>query len=220
MLIIFDLDHTLYNSDKFLTARTEKTRIELAKHLGISVDEAKEIFKRKRQELLEQSNTDRITATKTLEAIGIPRSKFLEILDSIHPREHVTFDQKAYDVVKELAKEHELVVLSNSPKSQVVKTLEVLRVNEFFTQVYGADDFHDSKPNPELFRKIAEMHGYPAEKVVSVGDDIHKEMIPSKSLGFITVLRTNDILETEFADHIISDLNELIPIMDKLKRSS
>lgn len=220
-LLIFDLDDTLYKSESLRDVIGAKLalRFKEAAELPDHIDAFKE-FKKRRTELAKTG--EQASATHLFMKHGVSRDEFLSLVNSVDPREHVEFDENAHSVMTELAKEHELVILSNSPRDKIEKTLEALQINEHFTKIYGADDFHDSKPNPALLKHILSDRGYPASQAISIGDDVHKEILPPKKLGMKTILVKHwDYSEEDVAhaDHLISDLSELPSVVKKLINS-
>ncbi|OON70393.1 hypothetical protein B0919_06205 [Hymenobacter sp. CRA2] len=54
----------------------------------------------------------------------------------------------------------------------------------YVTHRYG---LHRAKPDPELFRRIARREGVPAGQVVYVGDNVRKDFVGIRPLGFRTI---------------------------------
>ncbi|MFQ5474767.1 MAG: HAD family hydrolase [Candidatus Nanoarchaeia archaeon] len=211
VLLIFDLDDTLYKS-RSLTKEVEKkiaAKYKDVANLPDDVDAISEFRRVRRERALSGKKT---SATHIFGDHGVKREDFFQLLDSIDPRDHVEYDKKTHKMIKDLAEEHTLVLFSNSPRIRVDKTLEALKLASYFTKIFGADDWHKSKPDPGIFKMIMEETGFRPEDTISIGDDVYKEILPSKNAGIKTVLvcqwpYTDE--EKAQADCVIGHIHEL-----------
>ncbi|MFC1754911.1 HAD family hydrolase, partial [Thermoproteota archaeon] len=159
-----------------------------------------------------------VSATHLFQKLGVSREEFFEIINHVDPRDHLKFDEKTHETMKKLAEEHELVLLSNSPRQKVDRTLEALKIHEHFTKIYGADDLHDSKPNPEILMQIMDEMGYKPDESFNIGDDLDKEIRIAKEIGMNTVLVKHwPYTEDELAEahHVVDDIHELPSVLKK-----
>ncbi|MBU0461531.1 MAG: HAD family hydrolase [Nanoarchaeota archaeon] len=216
-LLIFDMDDTLYKSETLsivigdMIAKKFKEVAKVPDHL-----DAFEEFVKQRKALAQ--NDEPVSATYLFKKLGVSREEFFKMINDIDPKDHISFDESTQKAIKTLAEDHKLVLLSNSPREKVDKILETLQIVEHFTRIYGADDWHDSKPNADILIRIMEELGYAPEDSFSIGDDLHKEILLPKKLGMKTVLVKhwpyNDE-ELAHADFVVENVSELPPILKK-----
>jgi HAD superfamily hydrolase (TIGR02253 family) len=112
-----------------------------------------------------------------------------------------------------------LAVVSDAPRLQVWMRLVQLGVDMFFDTVVTFDDTGVRKPAPEPFRKALELMSVQPEEAVMVGDWAERDIIGAKTLGMTTVFaRYGDEFGTKVsgADFEISDVLEIIPVVEKL----
>ena len=210
-LLIFDLDNTLYSSESFVQARSKAIH-----------DKFKEIAKLEDHEdpedvlwqKIKEKHTDggKLSKTHIFLDHGCSREDFFKVLDTVDPRDHMEADIILRERLESLKKEHELVLLSNSPMIQVEKTVEALGLKGVFSKAYGADLFEDSKPDHSVFKKVVEESGARIEECISIGDSLYKDLKPSKELGMKTILlKKHDYPEEDLkhADKVINHIHEI-----------
>lgn len=116
-----------------------------------------------------------------------------------------------------------LAVVSDAPRMQVWMRLVQLGVDMFFDTVVTFDDTGVRKPAPEPFRKALELMQVQPAEAVMVGDWAERDIVGAKTLGMYTVFaRYGDEFGTKVsgADFEVSDVLELIPIVEKLSGSA
>ena len=76
--IFFDINGTLCVSKEFDKVQSERAKVLLAERKGISLDEAKRMFKEKKEEL--KTKRDFVAKTHVLAECGISRNEWQEFL--------------------------------------------------------------------------------------------------------------------------------------------
>ena len=219
MLLIFDLDDTLYQSFELIKSRTDAIAKLIMKKKKLSYEKAENLRKETQKRLKAEGRE--YTSRATFKEIGISPKYLEDALNSIEVDGFIKKDDSVIELLRGLSKMHDIVILSNSPKDIVNKTLEVLGVGAFVKRIYCPDDSGIEKPNPAVFKKIAQDMGYDTKDCVSIGDSVHKEIIPAKAVGMKTVLLLVKSVklsreEQREADFIINDLKELPDVLEQI----
>ncbi|MBM3314632.1 HAD-IA family hydrolase [candidate division WOR-3 bacterium] len=116
-----------------------------------------------------------------------------------------------------------LAVVSDAPRRQVWMRLVQLGVDNFFDAVVAFDDTGKRKPAPEPFQKALELLDVRPNEAIMVGDWAERDIVGAKELGMVTVFaRYGDTFGTQHsgADYEVSDILELIPIVERLNRQA
>ncbi|WP_034341239.1 HAD family hydrolase [Deinococcus misasensis] len=70
------------------------------------------------------------------------------------------------------------------------------------------------KPNPEIFHRALNRMGLTAQEAIFVGDHPENDVRAAQHVGMKAVLKLDgDDVDTSFADHVISDLRSLLPLV-------
>jgi len=219
MLLIFDLDDTLYQSFDLRKAREDAMAKLIMKHKKTGFEKASSIYHETQERL--KSEGKKYTSRATFEELGISLEEFNSILNSVEIGRFVKEDKDIVETLKNLSKIHDITILSNSPKFIVEKTVELIGIKKFLRKVYTAEELGIGKPEPSVFRMIAEEMGYDAKDCVSIGDSVHKEIIPAKAAGMRTVLLLAKTInmpkeEQKEADFVIKELKELPDVLSQI----
>jgi phosphoglycolate phosphatase len=107
----------------------------------------------------------------------------------------------------------DLAVISNKPEVYVRRMLEALRIDPFFSIVFGGDSLEEKKPSPLMAIRAVETFGHPRRAGVLVGD-LPVDVETGKAAGIHTVavlggFGTEEELVASDPDRIISTLHDL-----------
>ncbi|MDD4353801.1 MAG: HAD-IA family hydrolase [Candidatus Nanoarchaeia archaeon] len=206
MLIILDLDGTLINSEtahfnSFVKAINRKGH-------KLSFLQKKEIKSR-----FGMSGTEIIKGV-------LPKISFEEVkqisndVKSISISEEfdkVKFINGAKKFLKDNFKKHDLALATNSSKLFTYKTIEELKIINFFKKVITASDVKNAKPDPEMINKIIKELNYEKKNCVMIGDSIYDYLSAKKAnVRFIAVLSKSDYAnELKKVAECFNDLSEV-----------
>jgi len=112
-----------------------------------------------------------------------------------------------------------LAVLSDAPRYQAWSRLCYLQLQHFFDHVITFEDTRVRKPDPAPFLRAIELLDMSPDEVIMVGDWPERDMAGGKGVGIKTVYaRYGDTsgATTSGADYEISDISELVDIVDRL----
>lgn len=134
-----------------------------------------------------------------------------------------TFEEswKTFDDVKptltKLKNKFKLGIISNGDYDQQVQKTQKTNIFDFFSYINTSSEFKFSKPNPEIFSNIFNLHNIPFDEVVYIGDSYDKDILPCKALN-ITAILINRKNKTYNDDELIqiNDLNKLESIIENL----
>lgn len=212
MVVVFDLDDTLYDESTFLLGGLQAVSAWLNLQLGIPEDL---IFKGLQNEL--KLGRDHIF-NRFLERYKLASKKLVAQCVGIYRRHepHIELYPEAKICLKRL-KKFPLYVVTDGNKLVQRRKCESLQLDRltrgcFCTSYFG---LRHSKPSPYCFLKICEREKVLPSQVVYVGDNPYKDFVGIKPLGFHTIRvmtgRCKDVhLEPIYeAEMTIPNLNEL-----------
>ena len=185
-VIIFDLDGTLYKSDKIRQKFAEAAYHTMAKFKNISIEEAKKMIEERRAQLQKETGHSP-PYTLTLRWYGLPIDYWhKENIKFFDPRDYLAKDEKLKKILIQLKKRHRLAILTNNNDVQAERILEALDIKDFFDKVFTYYSFKLLKPDPNFLKKAAQELGVKPEECLVIGDRYNVDLDPAKELGMQT----------------------------------
>lgn len=182
-VIFFDLDGTLYRSPVMREKFAEAAAFTLKKYKGVSLDSARQLIHRMRQQLL-LSYKDGVPYTMALQAFGISIDSWhRENIAYFDPRDFLEKDDRLRQCLVALRIKYRLAVLTNNNATQTERTLEALGVKEMFDEVFTYNTFKLLKPDSLFLRKALERCEARPDECLFVGDRFSIDLEPAASLG-------------------------------------
>ena len=122
--------------------------------------------------------------------------------------------ERTRPVVKKLSEHYKLVLVSNF-YGNIETILKDFGLASFFSAVVESSVVGVRKPDPAIYQLGVDAMGYPAEKVLVVGDSFSKDMVPAKKVGCqVAWLKGqgwgNEEIDETLPDVIITDLPDLL----------
>lgn len=107
-----------------------------------------------------------------------------------------------------------LGVISNGDLSEQINSCKKTKIIDYFKFIHTSSEFGVAKPNPELFKKVLNLHGIDFNDILFVGNSYSKDYLPCKELGIKTLLidrngKCDKLSKTEK----ISKLTDLISLV-------
>lgn len=184
MIIVFDLDDTLYEELTFVKSGFSAVSDFLECNFGISSSESYE-FMVNRLELGRGKIFD-----DTLLQFGILHKQTVNRCLTVY-RKHfpkIQLHQEAADFLVRFGQEPLYIVTDGNKMVQnnkiIALGLRKLVKHVFITHRYGVKH---AKPSPYCFQKICEIEQVEPREVVYVGDNPYKDFVGIKPLGFQTI---------------------------------
>jgi HAD superfamily hydrolase (TIGR01549 family) len=211
--IIFDMDGTLYPFDKgktknFFTSRFYsdlKNNIYgffMAK-LGLDMDQAINEYERIKEKY--QSGVSLGVETE----YNIDRYNFFtETWGTLDPINYIETNKELSKVLNKLS--GKIALLTSAPRVWVDKVLNYLNLEKAFGNTIYTGEPNLRKPNPLIFRQIADDFKINPCQVFSIGDQEESDVIPAQSIGMKAVLIGQGKTKADYqADDIIVAINIL-----------
>ncbi len=214
MIIVFDLDDTLYDEKTFFHSGMNAIVDYLSNEYGIPKKNLlrflKKRIKQKRIQIIDDllKNFNIYSKTKVKKCLSIYRKH--------SPKIQLSNDAKS--CLKNLKKFSCYIVTDGNKIVQLNKIralkLEKLMKKCFLTSNYG---LKNAKPSPYCFMKICNLENVKPQDIMYVGDNPNKDFIGIKPLGFKTIrvltgryknLKKSKKFESEIA---INSLSKLTP---------
>lgn len=214
--IFFDTADTLYSSETMEAEYPRKLSELVVSSRGVSQAEADALLKAAKQNL-EKTTTEHITKVRIMAELGFTRAWVHEAFCTVNPKDFLSSDPALVAVMVQLAQAYKLGVISNFKASHVKEILEALGLSlDWFPILVTEDVVTEIKPNPEPFFKAIELADCKPEACLYVGDSPTKDMKPAKGVGMQTVLvdRKSEAERTAYADATISDVRQLVDLLD------
>lgn len=119
-------------------------------------------------------------------------------------------DETIPKVLVAISKIVPISVFSNIDTEPIMKSLGI--DTGIFANIFSSSKLRHPKPHPEGYRKIVELSGIPATKVLYIGDDERKDIIPAKSVGLQTGIIWG---ASEEADYNFKDFEDVLETAKK-----
>lgn len=208
-VIFFDIDGTLLTEWPLVKLMLPQVYEMLAKKLGVSKKEAREIFLgeiEKRKGTYEWYDWNFFFSY-----FNLP----LRYEDFIRKYpEKIELYPGVREVLKELSGKYKLGIITSGPHYQLLK-LKVTDIDKFFDVIITRDDVKAVKPSPKIFLAgLERVRAKPTESLM-VGDSLENDILGAKALGFKTVW-INRGREKGFnlPDFEIYEMKELIRVVE------
>ncbi len=203
--VIFDLDGTLYKSEKYMRQLTDGIRDTLAEILSIGSQEAEQLVRELRLRFG--------SITLGLKSLRIERSSFYDkLVEKLSPEKLIKPNPVLLEMLLELKRMGlRIGCHTNASRKLAGKVLDALRIDPRVFDVLITCDDADPKPTPSGYLKILEVLKLRSDEVMYVGDRWRVELQPAKRLGMKTVLISNKVEGSP--DYVINDIFELRKII-------
>lgn len=208
--IVFDLDGTLMQSNGTIYKSMIKTLKEYNIHHNISEND----FNTKIGYHFKDIFNDFKIVVPNLDAfIEKYKSYYFDFIDDTYLFENV------HEILAYLQSKHYfLSLLTTKSQDQANKVIEYFNIQNYFSIITGRNNGVPIKPAPDALINICAVSGISPEQTLIVGDT-ELDIQCGKNAGSLTCAvvygyRDKEILEKEEPDFIISNIKELINIVE------
>lgn len=205
--VIFDMDGVLVNSEplhhEVFLVQFEQLNIEVTNELFAT-------FTGNSNKMIYQKIKDRFQLDHEIEDLIADKNKlFIEAFDK---KEDLHLMSGVKDLILDLYNNGmQLVVASSSEMEIINKVFERFDLDKYFTYKVSGNDFPESKPNPAIFLKAAELAQTPVENCIVIEDSTNG-IKAAKAAGIYCIAYKSEGVDTQdqsLADTIIYDYREL-----------
>jgi HAD superfamily hydrolase (TIGR01509 family) len=205
--VIFDLDGVIVNSEPV----HQRLESEMFSELNL------EISKEDRKRIVGTSAVDMWKFIKREYEIDIDpdemllygRKKYWDILENT---DQVKLVPGIIDLLKELKRRNiNLLIASSATSVTINKVVRIFNLNKWFAGIVGGDHVSNSKPDPEIFKKAAEMLGVDPSECMVIEDSTNG-IKAAKAAGMMCLGYQNHHSGQQNlsdADWVVDDLNNI-----------
>ena len=213
--VIFDMDGVIVDTEKFyldtLAKLFEAEGIEVPfEDLCVTVGASYKDFKRNLVRWFELGG-EHLTEEEALARYNVWEERN-------QPDFAALLNHGVVETIAELKRRGVRVALaSSSPMSNILLVLEVCGLSDAFELVTSGEQFHESKPNPEIYLHTLENLGLPAGDCCCVEDSV-PGITAGKAAGLTVFAKREDRFgfTQEAADRIIDAIPDLLEAASKL----
>jgi putative hydrolase of the HAD superfamily len=185
MVVVFDLDDTLYPESAYVLSALQAVGELGEARLGLNG------FAAALRRLFESGQRTKLFQTAIAE-LNRPEPT-TEDLDALltayrhHRPERLDWHPDALALVKALHARHPLAIISDGYLPTQRLKADALGVDRWFTPVVFTEEFGRAhwKPSPRAFESV--MQAFPGENFVYIGDNLAKDFVAPRALGWNTV---------------------------------
>ncbi len=205
--VIFDMDGVLVNSEPL------HHEVSLVQFEQLNIEVTNEIFATftgNSNKMIYQKIKDRFQLDHEIEDLIAAKNRlFIEAFDK---KEDLHLMSGVKDLIVDLYNNGmQLVVASSSEMEIINKVFERFDLDKYFTHKVSGNDFPESKPNPAIFLKAAELAQTPVENCIVIEDSTNG-IKAAKAAGIYCIAYKSEGVDTQdqsLADTVIYDYREL-----------
>jgi phosphoglycolate phosphatase/putative hydrolase of the HAD superfamily len=185
--LVFDIDNTLFRNDVYYNSLTSQLVEQYALEKKQSKEAARNLVSKLRDEL--GKNGMKASYTHVLSHLGISIQKQSQWKDELYRPEDFLFkDEKLIETLFILRKTCMLFTFTNNSTNIARKTLRVLGVEGFFTEIFSSESIGQPKPSAIPYKLISERFNLPLSSIVAIGDRYNVDLEPAIEMGCSGIL--------------------------------
>lgn len=130
--------------------------------------------------------------------------------------ERIRLFPEVMDVLKELKKSgYRMAVLSDAQRAFAYSEMRMLGLDMFFDYVFFSTEFGFKKPDPRIFRMVADVLDVACSEIIYVGDSVKRDLIGAKEAGMLFALVRSSCDDFKVKpDVCVKDLRELLSFLE------
>ena len=200
--VIFDIDGTLYKSEKYLRHLVNEIIQTISELLSMPRSDAEKTFRLLRSRFG--------SVVLGLGEMGVDRREFYSaLLQRLDPREFIDPRPEVAELLKKLKEKGcKIAFHTNSSRRLAEMVLEALGIDPELPDILMTCDEAEPKPMLDGYLKILKALKVKPEEVLYVGDRWRVEVEPAKKLGMKTALVSSR--PEGDPDLVIGDVSELV----------
>ncbi len=181
--IIFDLDGTLYVSDRYAAEIQETAIGYIASLMQISSAEAALIMAAARLRLTAENGTIPTVSAVCAELGGNVPDLHHAFIQKLRPEASLDRDERVIRLLERLAEKFTLAIYTNNNRALATRIMNCLGIDGLIANLFTIDDTWRGKPDEEMvFRVLAALKLSP-EEALFVGDRYDVDLRQPEQLG-------------------------------------
>lgn len=211
--VVLDLEGTLFRSKALAEMHYANILKLISKKKRIDVFTADRVFKDARSKLTLGLGY-RPTTNLVVGTLGISKGEFHNVLDDTDPTIFIRPSPDLRRTLGSIKKKYQLALLTNVSHITTRKILDALDLPSslFHFQLTGTE-LKKLKPSLEPFIQVSLILEEEPENIIMVGDRIHIDLKPAKSLGMMTVLISRETTCSPYVDIRLQDIRDLNKVL-------
>lgn len=222
MILVFDLDDTLYDEITFVYSGFKAVSSYLSNHYNLNASVLYDDFRNELHIAGRGAIFDTILQKNKIQSYSLIK-KCIRIYRQHTPSIQLNPDAK---YCLEAYQHTPKYVVTDGNKTAQSNKANALKLSSyvkkiFITHAYG---LKNSKPSPYCFKKIASLEKVPYHKCVYIGDNPKKDFVQIKKIGFHTIrirqgmFKTLSMSKNYEAHHTITSLFEIPTILKTIEK--
>ena len=189
--IVFDLDGTLYESERFAAEIQDASVAYIAGIKRLSQTEAGQVMAATRKRLSDESGTvQTISAVCTELGGGVQElHRFFE--ETLRPEAYLVRDERVIRLLERLAEQLPLYIYTNNNRVLTTRIMDYLGLNGVVLGIFTIDDTWRGKPDEQMVHKVLAQIGLAPHEVLFVGDRYDVDLRVPEQLGCPVYLSQN-----------------------------
>ena len=194
--IVFDLDGTLYVSERFEQVVWQSAARYAGDLLGVSAEEGGRRITALRQRLTEERGTLQTLAVAIEVMGGTVPDLHRRFAEELEPRHHIEPDPRVTALVEGLGQCYNCWLLTNNNRTLTDKILTTLGLESAFERVITINDTWRPKPDESVLDEVLEALGHGPEQVLFVGDryDIDLRLPAARGCPVLHTTTVDDLM--------------------------
>jgi putative hydrolase of the HAD superfamily len=181
--IVFDLDGTLYVSDRFAAEIQHTAAAYVAEFKGIDPEEAPRLMVVTRQRLFEESGTVPTISAVCTELGGSVQELHRFFERNLRPEVYLTRDERVIESLARLSERYALYIYTNNNRVLTARIMSYLGLDLVFKGVFTIDESWRGKPDLEMLEKLLAAIGLSPHETLFVGDRYDVDLRLPEQLG-------------------------------------
>jgi putative hydrolase of the HAD superfamily len=168
--IVFDLDGTLYESQKFAATIQEAAAIYIADITKSEKVAAFQLITETRRRLAEERDEIPTLSAVCSELGGTIQELHAFFQTHLHPEQYLSKDYRVISLLESIKTQFPLYLYTNNNRALTIRILVLLGLGGVFRKIYAIDDTWIAKPDSFMLNMILDETGLQPEEALFVGD--------------------------------------------------
>ncbi len=185
--LVFDIDDTLFRHEGYYTHLRSMLVKRYAKEMNQPYNETATQIENLRKSL--GKNGGKASYTFTFKHLGISVSRQSQWKNELYkPEDYLSRDDRLIETCAQLAKTNKIFAFTNNSTFIGSKTLEVLGIREFFTEIWSSESIGEPKPSTKPYRLLSRKYNIPIHGIVAIGDRYNVDLEAPIGIGCAGIL--------------------------------